>query len=224
MAEKCKPEDYSNTIRWLPVRAKWLFPGPTLIGCPRRPSSPRVNHRSMDISVRQPPQGDRRCLCCGWTLHTHSVPIWLIRQEPRNQRSVVSWMPLCLCGDRAWCLACLGRGTLTHPTVSRSLHSFLCLGVLGAGRQGRKERPQLSFRCVIEFCTCYSSFLMNVFQVSWILMIIYLKTDRTRNSLLFSCSVFLELLSKHLTSLWNDFHERTKHTLPLVFGCVCLLV
>lgn len=144
---------------WLPSEAL-LSPGESLLDghfCP--PAAPR----------------DRRCLCCGWTLHTHSVPIWLIRQEPRNQRAVVSWMPLCLCGDRTRCLACLGRSTLTHPTVSRSLHSFLCLGVLGAGRQGRRERPQLSFRCVIEFCTCYSSFLINVFQVSWILMIIYFK-------------------------------------------------
>lgn len=35
VAEKCKPGDYSNIIRLLPVRAKPLFLGQALIGCPQ---------------------------------------------------------------------------------------------------------------------------------------------------------------------------------------------
>lgn len=35
VAEKCKPGDYSNIIRLLPVRAQPVFLGQALIGCPR---------------------------------------------------------------------------------------------------------------------------------------------------------------------------------------------
>lgn len=49
---------------------------------------------------------------------------------------MVSWMPLCLCGDSA-STYCLGRSTLTHLAVSRSLESWPW-GV--GGKKNRDER------------------------------------------------------------------------------------
>lgn len=111
------------------------------------------------------------CWWCGWTLRTLRWFDW----EGRSHENRGLWFLecLCICVWQSQCLACLGCGTLTHPAVSRSLDS-LPLGVLGAGRKRiLKGKTTAEFRCVIAFGTWYASFLVNVFQVSWMLTIIY---------------------------------------------------
>lgn len=56
-------------------------------------------------------------------------------------------MPLCLCGDSA-STYCLGRSTLTHLAVSRSLESWLW-GV--GGKKNQDERIESSLGCAEEF-------------------------------------------------------------------------
>lgn len=53
------------------------FPlGPTLLGCPARPSSSPVNHSPRTLrTARRPKVIYGVCLCCGCTPHTHTVPM-----------------------------------------------------------------------------------------------------------------------------------------------------
>ena len=153
-------------------KSQVIFPlGQTLIGCPRRPSSCPVNHSSMDISASQPPQGVARCLCVLWVNSAYTLCVDLIKKtgatKPEGCGFLNAFVSVWWQGQ---CLACLGRSTLTHPAVSRSLDS-LPWGFRDRKKE-KKGKTTAEFWMRTRIWYLIRIISCDFSQVSWILTII----------------------------------------------------
>lgn len=94
--KKCKPEDYSNIIRLLPVRAKWLFLGQTLIGCPQNLPLPLWIRAQWAFLLANCSKAFSGHVLVPWMSSLHTLCISLIKEARAEKPEGCGFLDACV--------------------------------------------------------------------------------------------------------------------------------